>query len=79
MFARSVGSALGIAVFGAISNGVIRNRTDSVPSDLAQLPAGVLEPAVHAVFVAAAAIAVLLLAASSAMPKRVVPPDVTSQ
>jgi MFS family permease len=79
MFARSVGSALGIAVFGAIANGVIRDRTDSVPSDLSQLPAGVLEPAVHAVFVAAAAIAVLLLAASLAMPKRVTAPDATSE
>lgn len=79
MFARSVGSALGIAVFGAIANGVIRDRTSSVPHDLAQLPAGVLEPAVHAVFVAAAAIAVLLLGASLAMPKRVAAPDVTSE
>jgi EmrB/QacA subfamily drug resistance transporter len=78
MFARSVGSALGIAVFGAIANGVIRDRAETVPSDLAQLPADVLEPAVHAVFVAAAVISVLLLAAAAAMPKRVAT-DVTDQ
>ena len=74
MFGRNVGSALGVAIFGAIANGVVRARTGGTPTDLEHLPADVLEPAVHAVFVAATAIAVLLLVATVFMPKRVSPP-----
>jgi EmrB/QacA subfamily drug resistance transporter len=79
MFGRSLGSALGVAVFGAIANGVVRSRTGDTPSDLSHLPADVLEPAVHAVFVTAAAIAVLLLLATALMPKRVTPPEATDE
>jgi hypothetical protein len=79
MFARSVGSAVGVAIFGAIANGVVRSRTGSTPSDLEHLPAEVLEPAVHAVFVTAAAVAVLLLLAAALMPTRVTQPDVTGE
>jgi EmrB/QacA subfamily drug resistance transporter len=81
MFARSIGSALGVAVFGAIANGVVRSRTGGTPTDLERLPAAVLEPAIHAVFVAATAITVLLLAATVVMPKRVGrgPDDVTQE
>jgi EmrB/QacA subfamily drug resistance transporter len=79
MFGRNVGSSIGVAVFGAIANNVVRSRTGSGSGDLEHLPADVLEPAVHAVFVAAAAIAVLLLLSTAAMPKRVVEPDVTGQ
>ncbi|WP_459980393.1 MDR family MFS transporter [Nocardioides sp. AN3] len=78
MFARSVGSAVGVAVFGAIANGVVRSHTGS-SAGLQHLSADVLEPAVHAVFAAAAGIAVLLLLAAAAMPKRVVSPEVSPE
>jgi EmrB/QacA subfamily drug resistance transporter len=74
MFGRSVGSALGVAIFGAIANGIVRSRTGGTPTSLEQVPVSDLEPALHAVFVAAAAVAVLLLVAALTMPKRVVPP-----
>ena len=51
MFARSVGSAVGVAVFGAVVNSVVSSRLGSADPDLEHLSAGVLEPAIHAVFV----------------------------
>ncbi len=75
MFARSVGSSVGVAVFGAIANGVVASRLDGATPDLERLPAGVLEPAVHAVFVASAVVAVALLVAGLVMPRRVVEPS----
>jgi EmrB/QacA subfamily drug resistance transporter len=71
LFARSVGSAVGVAAFGALANGVVRSRLGSDPSNLESLPAGVLEPAIHAVFVASFAVAVLLVVAAAFMPRRV--------
>ncbi|HSO63586.1 MAG TPA: MDR family MFS transporter [Ornithinibacter sp.] len=71
LFARSVGSAVGVAAFGAIANTVVRSRLGSEPTDLESLPAGVLEPAIHAVFVASFAVAVLLVVAAAFMPKHV--------
>lgn len=71
LFARSVGSAVGVAAFGALANAVVRSRLGSAPSDLESLPAGVLEPAIHAVFVASFAVAVLLVVAAAFMPNRV--------
>ena len=55
MFARSVGSAIGIAVFGAIVNARIAGDRDVVA------PA-VLEPAIHAVYLGTAAIAIAVIA-----------------
>jgi EmrB/QacA subfamily drug resistance transporter len=75
MFARSVGSSVGVAVFGAIANGVVAARLGGATPDLERLPAGVLEPAVHAVFVASAIVAVALLVAGLVMPRRVVEPS----
>ncbi|HET6966862.1 MAG TPA: MDR family MFS transporter [Ornithinibacter sp.] len=71
LFARSVGSAVGVAAFGAIANAVVRSRVGSEPADLESLPGGVLEPAIHAVFVASFAVAVLLVVAAAFMPKHV--------
>ena len=71
LFARSVGSAVGVAAFGALANAVVRSRLGSEPTDLESLPAGVLEPAIHAVFVASFAVAVLLVVAAAFMPSRV--------
>ena len=74
MFARSVGSSVGVAVFGAIANGVVATRVGSSVPALEHLPAAVLDPAIHAVFVASALVAVLLVVVGSVMPRRVVEP-----
>jgi hypothetical protein len=74
MFARSVGSALGVAAFGAIANGVVAARLAGDVPDLERLPGSVLDPAIHTVFVASAAVALLLLAVAVAMPRRVEEP-----
>ena len=71
LFARSLGSAVGVAAFGAIANAVVRSRLGAEPTDLESLPAGVLEPAIHAVFVASFAVALLLVVAAAFMPSRV--------
>ena len=71
LFARSVGSAVGVAAFGAIANTVVRNRLGSEPTSLETLPSDVLAPAIHAVFVASFAVAVSLVAVAAFMPKRV--------
>jgi EmrB/QacA subfamily drug resistance transporter len=73
MFARSVGSAVGVAVFGAVANAMVAGRVPAGTSvDLEHLPPDVLEPAVHAVFVGAALVGVLLLLAAVAMPPRII-------
>ncbi|MFD4357002.1 MDR family MFS transporter [Nocardia sp. NPDC058519] len=62
MFARSLGSALGVAVFGAIVNAGIRNPDHPAPSELAH--------GIHLVFVAMLAMAVVMLIAAATMPGR---------
>jgi EmrB/QacA subfamily drug resistance transporter len=74
LFARSVGSAVGVAVFGAIANATVVHRLGSSRTEqveLEHLPVGVLDPALHAVFVAVAACALLLVVAALLMPSRV--------
>ena len=79
MFSRSVGSAVGVAVFGAIANGVVADRlggADRAGSvELEKLPDAVLDPALQAVFLAVACCALLLVLAALMMPKRVEGPD----
>ena len=71
MFARSVGSAVGVAVFGAIANGVVASRLGRGVPDLEHLTPAVLHPAIHAVFVASVVVALALLVVGLAMPRRV--------
>ncbi len=77
MFARSVGSAVGVAMFGAIANGVVASRlggADAAGSaELEALPVAVLDPALQAVFLAVAGGALLLVLGALLMPSRVVP------
>jgi EmrB/QacA subfamily drug resistance transporter len=75
MFARSVGSAVGVAVFGAIANGVVTSHLGGGVPNLEDLTPSVLEPAIHAVFVASAVAALALLVVGLLMPKQVVAPD----
>ncbi len=77
MFARSVGSAVGVAMFGAIANAVVADRLGGADAagtvDLDQLPVGVLDPALQAVFLAVAGCALLLVLSALLMPSRVGP------
>ena len=74
MFARSLGSSVGVAIFGAIANGVVARRIGGGVPNLEHLAPNVLEPAIHAVFVASAVVSVLLLAVGILMPRRIVEP-----
>ncbi|MEV6323717.1 MDR family MFS transporter [Nocardia sp. NPDC051787] len=62
MFARSIGSAVGVAVFGAIVNARVGHTDHPQPAALAS--------AVHLVFVTIAAMAVVMVVASAMMPSR---------
>ncbi|GAA1150934.1 MDR family MFS transporter [Nocardioides aquiterrae] len=74
MFARSVGSAVGVAVFGAIANGLVAARLGRGVPDLEHLTPDVLHPAIHAVFLASAIFALALLLVGLLMTKRVSEP-----
>jgi MFS family permease len=70
VFGRSMGSALGVAIFGAIANAALSRRIGGhVSSTAAAIPVDVLNHAVHGVFLASAVVAVLLAAAVLIMPK----------
>ena len=75
MFARSVGSAVGVAMFGAIANGVVADRLGGADAagavNLDQLPVAVLDPALQAVFLAVAGCALLLVVGALLMPARI--------
>ncbi|MFC9687050.1 MDR family MFS transporter [Kribbella sp. NPDC056951] len=71
MFSRSVGSAVGVATFGAVANGEIAARLGGAHADLENLPPAVLAPAIHDVFYGAAAAAVLLIVAVAFIPNRI--------
>ncbi|KIA65874.1 MDR family MFS transporter [Nocardia vulneris] len=62
MFARSIGSAVGVAVFGAIVNARIGDTDHPAPATLSS--------AVHLVFVTVTVMAVVMLLASACMPAR---------
>jgi EmrB/QacA subfamily drug resistance transporter len=71
MFARSMGSALGIAVFGAIANASLATRVGGHSTGTASgVPAGALEPAMHEVFLGTAVVGVVLLIAVALMPRK---------
>ena len=63
MFLRSVGSAVGVAIFGAVANGVIARSGQGDHSP------GAIQQAATAVFVAVAVAAVATIAAAVAMPR----------
>ncbi|WP_406035971.1 MFS transporter [Nocardioides sp. NBC_00163] len=72
MFARSVGSALGVALFGAVANGLVRREYagGEVPP-LEALPADVLAPALHVVFVVGLIVSVPLVVVAWRTPVRI--------
>jgi EmrB/QacA subfamily drug resistance transporter len=74
MFSRSVGSAVGVAVFGAIANGVVASRLGPGVPDLQHLTPAILEPAIGAVFAASAVVALALVVVGLLMPQRITEP-----
>lgn len=74
MFARSVGSALGVALFGAVANGIVRSEYagGEVPA-LEALPPDVLAPALHVVFVVGLIVSLPLLVVAWRTPVRLTP------
>jgi MFS family permease len=75
MFARSVGSAVGVAIFGAVANAVITAELAGNVSRLDRFPPAVLDQAITAVFGVSAALALLLVVVTSLMPQRVQAPS----
>jgi len=74
MFARSMGSALGIAIFGAIANASLSQRLSAHGSGTAaDVPPPLLDTAIGHVFVAAAVTAAVLVGAVLLMPKQPLP------
>ena len=70
MFARSVGSAVGVAVFGAVVNSYVSSHLGRNP-DISHVSPGILEPAIHDVFVVTVVVTAVLLAVAALMPARV--------
>ncbi len=75
MFARSVGSAVGVAVFGAVVNHAVAARLGRGVPDVSSLTPAILDPSIHGVFVASALIALALLVVGATMPQRVSEPE----
>jgi EmrB/QacA subfamily drug resistance transporter len=71
MFARTVGSAIGVAVFGALVNAHVTGAVGHGSPDLEHLSPAVLEPAIRITFVGSAIVAVALVAVSLLMPRRI--------
>jgi EmrB/QacA subfamily drug resistance transporter len=71
MFARTVGSAVGVAVFGALVNAHVTDAVGHANPDLESLSPAVLGPAIETTFVGSAIVAVVLVAVSLLMPKKI--------
>ena len=69
LFARSVGSAVGVAVFGAIANAAVSRHVEG-GHDLEHLPTSVLASAIHDVYLASAVAAVVIVLTVLVIPRR---------
>jgi MFS family permease len=72
MFSRSVGSAVGVAMFGAVVNSYVSSHSGSSDPNIEHLSAGILEPAINDVFLVTVFITLTLLVVAFLMPTRVV-------
>ncbi|MFT4083828.1 MAG: MFS transporter [Nocardioides sp.] len=75
MFARSIGSAMGTAIFGAVANTAVAARVSGAVPELEDLDPSILAPALHVVFLVATALLVVLLVGAALMPRRVHEPE----
>jgi EmrB/QacA subfamily drug resistance transporter len=76
LFSRSIGSAVGVAVFGAIANVTLDGQVTSISASAAGAGGGALFEAAHHVFIAGAVVGVVLLIAvalAPAKPKQLFP------
>ena len=70
MFARSMGSALGIAIFGAIANAVLAGKLSGpAATQASDIPAAAMDSALGWVFVGVAATAIVLVGGVLLMPR----------
>jgi MFS family permease len=79
MFCRSVGSAVGVAIFGAVVNSHVSDELGSSSIDLQHVSSAILEPAIHDVFLVSVFITVVLLAVAFLMPTRVTEPEAPAE
>ncbi|MDO9377965.1 MAG: MDR family MFS transporter [Nocardioidaceae bacterium] len=70
LFSRSMGSAVGVAVFGAVANAAVASRLGADAVAGGSVPADVLAPAIHQVFVLASGVGLIVLVALVLMPRR---------
>jgi MFS family permease len=71
MFARTVGSAIGVAVFGALVNASVTDSVGHASPSLEHLSPSILEPAIYTTFVCSAFVAVVLVVVCLLMPRRI--------
>ena len=71
IFARTVGSAIGVAVFGALVNASVTDSVGHSSPALEHLSPRILEPAIYTTFVCSAFVAVALVVVSLLMPRRI--------
>jgi EmrB/QacA subfamily drug resistance transporter len=69
MFARSIGSAVGVAIFGAIANTVFAARSGGDSTSADDLEPSTVIAGISLVFIAVAVVAVISLIAAAAMPR----------
>ena len=69
LFNRSIGSAVGVAVFGAIANATLNGRPASISASAAGRDGGALFDAAHHVFIAVVLVGVLLTVAVALVPR----------
>jgi EmrB/QacA subfamily drug resistance transporter len=75
MFSRSVGSAVGVAVFGAVVNSYVSSHSATADPNIEHLAAAILEPAINDVFLVTVFITLALLVVGFLMPSRITEPD----
>ena len=68
LFSRSIGSAVGVAVFGAIANATLGSATAASGTGAGSAPPAALAEATHDVFVAALLLALVMFAAAWLLP-----------
>jgi hypothetical protein len=75
VFSRTVGSAMGVAAFGALVNTSVTRALGVAHPEIENLSPGVLEPAIHTTFVVSVVVAGVLVLIALLMPRVVEPAE----
>jgi EmrB/QacA subfamily drug resistance transporter len=75
VFSRTVGSAMGVAAFGALVNTSVTQALGVAHPEIENLSPGVLEPAIHTTFVVSVVVAGVLVLIALLMPRVVEPAE----